>query len=79
MESFILERIQQEVAINGNQYDGIKGLGTNHLLIETWHKILKCLDDPASAVSLLSIDFSKAFNRMSYSKRLDALKRERGP
>ena len=49
-----------------NQYGGIKGTGTVHFLIDVYPKILDCLDDGKSAVSLLAIDFSKAFNRMSH-------------
>ena len=61
METFILERLREEVTIRSNQYGGIRGSGMNNFLIRSWHNILSALDTPNSAVALLSIDFSKVF------------------
>ena len=47
----------------------------NHFLIETWNEILTSLEDPNAAASLMSIDFEKAFNRMSHHQCLNALKK----
>ena len=48
--------------MSNNQYGGIKGIGADHFLIGTWQAILEPLEDQRAAVSLLSIDFEKAFN-----------------
>ena len=66
METFLLERLQKEVKLKYNQFGGIKKTGTTHFLIETYQRIIDCLEDGMTAVSLVSIDFSKAFNRMSH-------------
>ena len=73
MESYLLERLMKEVKIKKNQYGGLKGTGTTHYLIDTYQRVLDCLDDGQSAVSLVSIDFSKAFNRMCHHTCIDEL------
>ena len=75
LESFVLERLKQKVTLNRNQFGGIKGTGVDHFLVETWHEIMKALEDPSAAASLMSIDFEKAFNRMSHGHCLEALER----
>ena len=60
MESFVLDRLRDEVSVKSNQYSGTKGTGTTHFLIDTYQRILDCLDDGLSCVSLIAIDFSKA-------------------
>ena len=44
-------------------------------LIETWDEIMNALEDPNAAANLMSIDFEKAFNRMSHPHCLNALRR----
>ena len=73
MESYVLEKLQEEVTLKFNQFGGIKKTGTNHFLVETYNKIIECLEDGKSGVSILSIDFSKAFNRMSHKVCLQEL------
>ena len=73
LESYVLEKLQKETTIKANQYGGIKGSGTCHFLVSCWDFILKNLEYPDSAVSLLSVDFSKAFNRMGHQACLRAL------
>ena len=73
MESYVLEKLQDEVTLKFNQFGGIKRTGTNHFLVETYNKIIECLEDGKSAVSILSVDFSKAFNRMSHKVCLQEL------
>ena len=75
LESFVLDRLQNEVAINTNQFGGIRGCGTTHFLVECWDRILRAVDQPESAASILSIDFSKAFNRMGHAECISALSR----
>ena len=66
LESFVLERLQSEVKFKYSQFGGIKKTGTTHFLADTIHKIIDCLEDGRSAVSILLVDFSKAFNRMCH-------------
>ena len=73
MEVFLLERLQSEVSTRSNQYGGTKGSGTNHFLIHTYHQIMSALEDNKNTVSIISIDFSKAFNRMDHGKCIQAL------
>ena len=42
-------------------------------MVETVHKVIKCLEDGRSAVSILSIDFSKAFNCMCHRTCINEL------
>ena len=66
LESVVLERLMQKVTLNRNQFGCLKGTGVDHFLVETWHEIMKALEDTSAAASLMSIDFEKAFNRMSH-------------
>ena len=68
-----MEKLRKEVSLNENQYGGISGSGCNHFLIDCWQKILESLDNQETAVSLLSIDFSKAFNRVCHHACIGAL------
>ena len=72
MEVFLLKRLSREVNTNRNQYGGIKGSGTNHFLINTYHNIMTALENNRNAVSIISVDFSKAFNRMDHHHCLRA-------
>ena len=57
-----------------DQYGGIKGSGPEHFLAVTWQEILDNLDHgDGAATALTSIDFAKAFNRMSHQACLRAL------
>ena len=64
-ESYVLDWMKQEVKLRSNQYGGVKGMGTDHVLVEMWQRILEDLDDYRAATVVTSIDYSKAFNRMS--------------
>ena len=67
LESFILEEIKGETKLSRDQYGGLKGVGADHFLIGTWQSILEPLEDQRAAVTLLSIDFEKAYNRMNHN------------
>ena len=69
----MLDQLKKDVKLNQNQFGGIKGTGVDHFLIETWNEVLTALEDPNAAASLMSIDFEKAFNRMSHPHCLEAL------
>ena len=74
LESFVLKDLKKETRLNGSQFGGIKGSGVDHFLIETWDEVLRGLEDNRAAVSLASIDFEKAFNRVCHHKCLEAAK-----
>ena len=61
--------------MRSNQYGGVKGLSTDHLLVNMWQKILENAEDYRAATIVTSIAYSKAFNRMCYQECLKALAR----
>ena len=73
LESIVLERIVSEVSLKSNQYGGICGSSTNQFLINMMDKLLRNLEDPSQVVALMSVDFSKAFNRVNHYICLDSL------
>ena len=73
LESFVLEDLIDEVKVSETQYGGLRGCGTNHFLLQMWQNILEGLEDDNTAIALMSIDFSKAFNRMGHQACLAAL------
>ena len=73
MESVVLARLRKEIAANEIQYGGVRGAGAEHLLIEVWERILGGLEVPDVAVTLLGLDYKKAFNRMSHDECLQQL------
>ena len=56
-----------------NQYRGVKGVGTQHLLVKLMQEVLENAEDYRVATVVTSIDYSKAFNRMSFQYCLKAL------
>ena len=73
LESFVLDSIKSETSFSQMQYGGIKGSGTDNVLIEMWNNILEPLDEQGLAVGLMSVDFSKAFNRLDHQACLQKL------
>ena len=73
-ESFVLSWLTGQASLRPNQYGGVKGLGTEHFLLNLWQNVLESLDDQRSASLLTSIDYSKAFNRLDFVCCLKALK-----
>ena len=73
LESYVLNKMKEEVELHQNQYGGIKKSGSNHFLAHIWHRIMTGISGGLNAVSLISVDFSKAFNRMNHQTYLDAL------
>ena len=81
--SKILESVMADVTLREtkqnwkqNQHGGIKGLSTDHVLIESWDRILRALDKSSSnkAVVFTALDFSKSFSRCSHQEILLAYK-----
>ena len=74
-ESYVLDWLKEEVTLRSNQYGGVKGVSTDHLLVEMWQEILTNLEDYRAGTLVTLIDYSKVFNRMSYQHCLQALAR----
>lgn len=66
----------QEVAVKKNQYGGVKGCSTSHMLLKIMQQICKNAEDYRSATVLTAIDYAKAFNRLSFQKCLAAFKKK---
>ena len=72
-ESYVLDLLKSQVPLRLNQFGGVKGLGTDHVLVQLWQEILSNAEDYRAATVLTSIDYAKAFNRMSFQHCLKAL------
>ena len=72
-ESYVLDWLKGEVPLRANQYGGVKGLSTEHLLFQMWQEMLENAEDYRAATVVTSVDYSKAFNRMSFQHCLAAL------
>ena len=70
MESYVLEWLSSEVSVSGRQYGGVKGYGAAHLLVDVWQAVCGSLEDSQAPALLLSVDYAKAFNRLSYQQCL---------
>ena len=75
-EQFVLKCLQEETTMKNNQYGGIKGCSTTHLVIEVLQEICENAEDYRSATVICAIDYSKAFNRMSFQHCLDSLRKK---
>lgn len=71
-ETFVLQYAKEEIEIKKNQYGGEKGCSTSHMLIDIWQEICDNAEDYRSATVLTAIDYSKAFNRVSFQHCLKA-------
>ena len=76
MESYVLEWASQEVACKYNQFGGVRGCSGTHMLIDVWQKVLAGLEDRRAGVVLTSIDYAKAFNRLSFQHCLRAFAKQ---
>ena len=75
LETFVLQSLKSEVDVSEVQFGGMKGSGVNHFLTKMWNEVMEGLEEEKSAVSIMSIDFSKAFNRLEHQACLKALAR----
>lgn len=76
LEYLLLTRLKTEIMPRLNQFGGIKRSGTNHYLAEAWTNVLEALDQEGSVASMVSVDFSKAFNTMSHQACISFLERK---
>ena len=72
-ESFVLDDLKLQVKLRTNQYGGVRGLSTDSLLVQLWQRVLENSEDYRAATIITSVDYSKAFNRMSYQYCLKSL------
>ena len=76
-ESYVLDWLKAEVSLRPNRHGEIRGVGTDLVMVQAWQEILQNLDDYRAATVVTSIDYSKAFNRISFQHCLVALVRNR--
>ena len=48
-------------------------MGTEHVLVQMWRDILRNAEDYRAGTVITSVDYAKAFNRMSFQEHLKAL------
>ena len=79
LESFVADFTLHETRDywKGTQHGGLKGSSTELVLIETWDRILRCLESNANckSVALTALDFSKSFSKCTYKEILEAYAR----
>ena len=75
-EQFVLRCLQEETSLKDNQFGGVKGCSTTHMVVELLQEICENAEDYRSATVICAIDYSKAFNRMSFQHCLDALRKK---
>ena len=78
LESFLMDDLNEELDVDLTQFGGVKKCGAEHLLIQAWDRILCTLEDNRASVNLISVDYAKAFNRMSHQECLKAVARKGG-
>ena len=76
LEQYVLKCLEEEVTLKTNQYGGVKGCSTTHLVVEVLQQICENAEDYRSATVLCAIDYSKAFNRLSFQHCLEAFRRK---
>ena len=75
-ESYILNWTAEEVTLRVNQYGGVRGCSTAHMLVGVWNDIGESLEDYRAGVVLSSNDYAKAFNRLSFQHCLSSFARK---
>ena len=68
-----MRKLKEEIPPDSIQYGGLKGSSVEHMLVEVWERILGGLEVPDVAVTLLGVDYEKAFNRMGHDECLSQL------
>ena len=74
-ESYVLDWLKSECSLRSNQYSGFRGLRTDHEMAQFWQVVLEDLEVYRAGSLITLVDYSKAFNRMSYQHCLAALAR----
>ena len=76
LESFVLDWIREEVKLSSKQYGGEPGCGPAHFLLQMNEFIHSSLEDNRAGVVMTSMNFSKAFNRLSHLTCLTELNKK---
>ena len=61
-KKYVQRCIKEEVELKSNQYGGLTGCSTTHMIIDILQEICENAEDYRSATVLCAIDYSKAFN-----------------
>jgi len=72
LNKFILPTVAPSIHSSQFAYIPRPGTGTTSALVLLYHHILKFLDTSSGAVRLLSVDFSKAFDKLSHAVVIEA-------
>ena len=75
-EQYVLRCLEEEITLKTNQYGGVKGCSTVHLVVEIMQQICENAEDYKSTTVLCTIDYAKAFNRLSFQHCLEAFRRK---
>ena len=75
VKKFLLPTVRDKVSPTQFAYIPRPGSGTIPALILAYHKIIEFLDSSSGAVRVLSVDFSKAFDKLLHSCIMRACKR----
>ena len=75
-EQYLQRCIEEEISLKSNQYGGVKGCSTTHMIIDIMQEICENAEDYRSATVLCAIDYAKAFNRLSYQHCLESFRRK---
>ena len=75
-EAYVLQCAMEEITLKKNQYGGVKGCSTSHMLVDIIQEICTNAEDYRSATVITAIDYAKAFNRVSYQHCLKAFEKK---
>ena len=75
-EKYVQTCLKEEIQMKSNQYGGVKGCSTTHMIIDILQEVCENAEDYRSATVLCAIDYAKAFNRMSFQHCLDAFRKK---
>ena len=59
-QSYVMNWAAEEVSLKTNQYGGVRGCSTAHMLIGVWDDVCESLEDYRAAAVVSSIDYAKA-------------------
>ena len=71
-ENYVLNWASGQVSLKSNQFGGVRGCSTAHMLVNIWQDICENAEDYRAATVITSIDYLKAFNRLSFQHCLAA-------
>ena len=75
-EAHILSRLQEEISLKDNQYGGVKKCLTTHMIVKLLQEVCDNAEDYRAATSITAIDYSKAFNTVSFQHCLEAFRKK---